>query len=212
MEAEIRFYYASNKYDQLKESLKTYEDLNYKGCFYELTVQYDHPMHSKSFYNKEIDGRFRIRTSKEINTHQNTAKISWKRRDVQTSKGLINKQEEVELSFKYDELNNLTFLLENVIQMKKVESYERYRNVFYNEDVEIVVDKYPFGIALEIENKSKEKSPEETILFWVNRLGLNQDNAFRLSWDDKYTQLCKEQNIEVFKNVTFDLPMPKILD
>lgn len=42
---------------------------------------------------------------------------------------MINK-EEVELNFKYDELNNLTYLLENVIEMKKIESYERYRNVF----------------------------------------------------------------------------------
>ena len=61
-------------------------------------------------------------------------------------------------------------------------------------------------------NKSKEKKPEETILFWINRLGLQLDKAFRLSWDDKYTQLCEEQNVEIFKNVTFDLPMPKVLD
>lgn len=94
--------------------------------------------------------------------------------------------------------------------MKKIESYERYRNVFFNKDVEIVVDKYPFGIALEIENKSKDKSPNETILFWINRLGLDINESFRLSWDDKYTQLCKEQNIEIYKNVKFGLPMPQV--
>ena len=49
-------------------------------------------------------------------------------------------------------------------------------------------------------------------MFWVNRLGLNIKNSFRLSWDDKYTQLCKEQNVEIFKNVTFELPMPKVND
>lgn len=212
MESELRFYYSSDKYEKLNKKLEMYKELNYEGCFYELTVQYDHPMEERSFYNKEIDGRFRIRTSKEINTGQTKAKISWKRRNIQTFKGIVNKEEEVEITFEYDELDKLTFLLENVIQMKKVESYERYRNVFFNEDIEIVVDKYPFGIALEIENKSKEKSPEETILFWINRLGLNLDKAFRLSWDDKYTQLCKEQNVRIFKNVTFDLPMPKILD
>ena len=115
------------------------------------------------------------------------------------------------MDFKYDELDNLTFLLEKVIKMKKVESYERYRNVFSNRDVEIVVDKYPFGIALEIENKSNEKSPEEAIMFWVNKLGLSVSNSYRLSWDDKYTELCKEQKIEIFKNVTFGLPMPKVI-
>ena len=75
-----------------------------------------------------------------------------------------------------------------------------------------MVDKYPFGIALEIENKSTEKSPEETISFWVNRLGLDMKKSFRLSWDDKYTQLCKEQGVEIYKNVTFDLPMPKVIE
>ncbi|HJJ05844.1 MAG TPA: hypothetical protein OIM45_08450 [Clostridiaceae bacterium] len=212
MESELRFYYANNKYEKLNKMIRAYKELNYEGCFYELTVQYDHPMNEKSFYNKEIDGRFRVRISKEINDGQSKAKISWKRRCIQTLKGSVNKEEEVELNFKYEELNNLKFLLEDVIQMKKVESYERYRNVFSNEDIEIVVDKYPFGIALEIENKSKEKNPEETILFWVNRLGLNADRAFRLSWDDKYTQLCKEQNVEIYKNVTFNLPMPEVLD
>ena len=212
MESEIRFYYSDSKYEELNNLLKSYDELNYEGCFHELTVQYDHPEDKQSFYKKEIDGRFRVRTSKEINTNHSKAKISWKKRSEETFDGIVNKEEEVELDFKYDELDNLTFLLENVIKMKKIESYERYRNVFSNKDVEIVVDKYPFGIALEIENKSDEKSPEETIMYWVNKLGLNLNNSFRLSWDDKYTELCKEQKIEIFKNVTFGLPMPKVID
>ena len=65
---------------------------------------------------------------------------------------------------------------------------------------------------MEIENKRDDKCPEDIIMFWVNRLGLNIKNSFRLSWDDKYTQLCKEQNVEIFKNVTFGLPMPKVND
>ena len=211
MESEIRFYYPDSKYEELSNLLKSYGELNYEGCFHELTVQYDHPVEEQSFYNKEIDGRFRVRTSKEINTNYSKAKISWKKRSRETFEGIVNKEEEVELDFKYDELDNLTFLLEKVIKMKKVESYERYRNVFSNRDVEIVVDKYPFGIALEIENKSNEKSPEEAIMFWVNKLGLSVSNSYRLSWDDKYTELCKEQKIEIFKNVTFGLPMPKVI-
>lgn len=211
MENEIRFYYPYNKYEKLNNLLMSYGELNYEGCFHELTVQYDHPVKEQSFYNKEIDGRFRVRTSKEINTNYGKAKISWKKRNGKTFDGIINKEEEVELDFKYDELDNLIFLLENVIKMKKIESYERYRNVFSNNDIEIVVDKYPFGIALEIENKSNEKNPEETIMFWTNKLGLSLNNSFRLSWDDKYTELCKEQKIEIFKNVTFGLPMPKIM-
>ncbi len=210
MESELRFYYGYNHYEILLEKLKNYKELKYEGCFYELTIQYDHPMKEHSFYSKNIDGRFRVRCSKEINCNSNKSKISWKRRKNDTLKGLVNNEEEVELNFNYEELDNLTYLLENVLLMKKIESYERYRNVFSNNDIEIVVDKYPFGIALEIENKSKDKNPEETILNWIKKLGLKQEDAYRLSWDDKYTELCRTQKVERYKHVKFDLPMPKI--
>ena len=96
--------------------------------------------------------------------------------------------------------------------MKRIESYQRYRNVFCNDDVEIVVDKYPFGIALEIENKSKIKSGKEVIKKWLNILNLDIQESFKLSWDDKYTSLCKEQGIEPVKDVIFDhnITMPKV--
>ena len=212
MEEELRYYYSFDKYDKLIEMLKKFSELNYKGCFYEITTQYDHPMLENSFYTKEIDGRFRVRSSKNIDTGESKSKISWKRRTKDTLKGLINKEEEVELEFRFDELSNLTFLLENVIKMKNIESYERYRNVFYNEDIEIVVDKYPFGIALEIENKSNTKTAETTVLYWIKNLKLKPENAFRLSWDDKYTELCKKQGVEIFKHVKFGLPMPKVIE
>ena len=52
------------------------------------------------------------------------------------------------------------FIINNVLKKKSIESYERYRTIFTNEDVEISVDEYPFGISLEIENKSNDKDPE----------------------------------------------------
>lgn len=47
--------------------------------------------------------------------------------------------------------------------MKQIESYERYRTVYYNEEIEISIDEYPFGIALEIENKSNDKNPKDIV-------------------------------------------------
>ena len=91
-----------------------------------------------------------------------------------------------------------------------VESYERYRTVFENDDVEISVDEYPFGLCVEIENKSTKKNPDDVVLEWVNRIGLNINDAYRLSWDDKYLELCEEQGIERFNEVTFDKPMPSV--
>ena len=212
MEAELRYYYGFNEYEKLLEKLNEFRELEYKGCYFEKTLQYDHPMEEYSFYNKKIDGRFRIRTSKNVETEETKAKISWKKRNKDTLEGKVNKEEEIEVDFKYEEYDKLIFLLENVIRMKQIESYERYRNVFASQEIEIVVDKYPFGIALEIENKSSIRSPEETILHWTQKLALKQEDAYRLSWDDKYTELCKEQNIEISKNVRFGIPMPKIED
>ncbi len=104
------------------------------------------------------------------------------------------------------------FIINNVLKMKSIESYERYRTIFTNDDVEISVDEYPFGIALEIENKSIDKDPEEVVKKWAELLDLNIEDAYRLSWDDKYTELCKEQGIKHFNHVTFELPMPKVVD
>lgn len=210
METELRYYFSENKYKELLGKFKSDKTLKYKGCFYELTAQYDHPMKEMTFYSKKVDGRFRVRCSKSLENNEAYCKITWKRRLPNTTKGIVNKEEEVEVDFKYNQLNELIFLLENVIHMKKVESYERYRNVFYNNNIEIVVDKYPFGIALEIENKGNEDSAEENIITWTKKLNLSPKDAYRLSWDDKYTSLCNEQNIKIYKDVKFGLPMPKI--
>lgn len=91
-----------------------------------------------------------------------------------------------------------------------VESYERYRTVFENDEVEISVDEYPFGVCVEVENKSTIKNPEDVVKNWVNRIGLEINDAYRLSWDDKYLELCKEQGVEKFNEVTFDRPMPSV--
>ena len=210
METEIRYYFNEKHYQKLLEQLKNNEKLKYKGCFYELTIQYDHPLKEMSFYSKDIDGRFRVRCSKDVSNDEASCKISWKKRLKETTKGLVNKEEEIEVDFNYNQLDNLIFLLENVIHMKKVESYERYRNIFANDNTEIVVDKYPFGIALEIENKGDEKNAENNIVSWAKCLNLDLKNAYRLSWDDKYSSLCREQNIQIYKDVKFGLPMPKV--
>ena len=58
--------------------------------------------------------------------------------------------------------------------------------------------------------KSTTKNPEDVVKNWVNRIGLNINEAYRLSWDDKYLELCEEQGIERFNEVTFDRPMPSV--
>ena len=175
---------------------------------YEKTVQFNHCDPNYDFYSKEIDGRFRVRISS--NDKETKCKLSWKRRLNDTTSTNVNKEEEKEVKINKEDIDNFMFIVSNVMHFNVVESYERYRTVFENEDVEISVDEYPFGLALEIENKSQTKKPEEVITHWVDRIGLNFEDSYRLSWDDKYLELCKEQGVEAYSEVTFDKPMPTI--
>ena len=210
MEYEVRYYFSTEKLNDIISKLKNIKELQTNERSYEKTTQFDHPDEKNSFYSKEIDGRFRVRVTKSDSNSK--CKLSWKRRIKSTLSTDVNKEEEVELTIKSDEYENLMFIINNVLKMKSIESYERYRTIFTNEDVEISVDEYPFGVALEIENKSNDKDPEVIVKKWAELLGLNIKDAYRLSWDDKYTELCKEQGIEHYNHVTFDLPMPKVVD
>lgn len=184
--------------NDLKMGLRTYEK----------TVQFNHCDPKYDFYSKEIDGRFRVRISS--NDKETKCKLSWERRLNDTTTTNVNKEEEKEVKINKEDIDNFMFIVSNVMHFNIVESYERYRTIFENKDVEISVDEYPFGVALEIENKSQTKKPEEVITGWVDRLGLSFDDSYRLSWDDKYLELCKEQGIESYSEVTFDKPMPTI--
>lgn len=208
MEYEVRFYYPSDMYDDLVDKLSNISDLQKGYRTYEKTMQFNHCDARYNFYSKEIDGRFRFRISS--NDERNEAKLSWKRRLPTTTNSLVNKEEEVEVHILYDEVDSFLYLVENVMHFTLVESYERYRTVFINDDIEISVDEYPFGVALEIENKSKDKNPEDVILYYTNLLELDINRAYRLSWDDKYAELCKKEGKKIYKNVSFDKDMPHI--
>ena len=208
MEYEVRFYYPSSEINNLLDKLSKLEELDRKPRTYEKTVQYNHSDSRYDFYSKEIDGRFRLRLSKSI--EESKCKLSWKRRLPNTTEDLVNKEEEKEVRISYDDVDNFIFIIENVMHFKVVDSYEKYRTIFTNEDVEISIDEYPFGIALEIENKSSTKNPEEAVMNYVSKLKLNIKDSYRLSWDDKYVELCKEQNKEIYNEVTFDKDMPSV--
>ena len=208
METEVRFYYSTDSKDNIINYFKTFNELQYKGRFYECTDQYNHPMKEYDFYSEHIDGRFRVR--KTIGDNISKCMITWKRRLSDNKKELIHKEEEIEVSINSDEYDKLCLLLENILHLNLVESYERYRSIFSSEDAEIVVDEYPFGLCVEIENKSTVKNPDEVIKYWLNKLKFNINNAYRLSWDDKYTELCKEQNKKIENIVRFDKDMPKV--
>lgn len=208
MEYEIRFYYPLDDYENKVKQLKNIKELICEGRKHEITSQFDHPNKEISFYSKKIDGRFRIRKTEDEKNSK--CMLSWKRRLNDTITGNINKEEEVELTIKPEEYDNLMFLVNNVLHMKEIETYERYRTSFSNNEIEIVLDEYPFGLALEIEAKKGNVNPEIIIDKYVNILNLDYSDAYRLSWDDKYEELCKEQNVEMYSKVLFNKEMPKV--
>jgi len=208
MEYEVRFYYSNDELEMLKDKLQKEKDLIKGIRTYEKTIQFNHSDSRYDFYSKEIDGRFRVRISS--NDENTKCKLSWKRRLKKINDSEVNSEEEKEVNIESKDIDNFMFIIKDVMHFEIIESYERYRTIFYNDDIEISVDEYPFGIALEIENKSINKNPEEIIRYWVKRLGLNIEDSYKLSWDDKYLELCKEQNKVVYKEVTFDKDMPFI--
>ena len=208
MEYEVRFYYANEELNNILKKLKKVSNLKEQIRTYEKTIQYNHSDERFNFYSQEIDGRFRLRISS--NDNETKCKLSWKRRLKNTIETEVNKEEEKEVRINPEDINNFIFIIENVMHFTTVESYERYRTVFENNEVEISVDEYPFGVCIEIENKSLDKNPEEVVKKWVNKIRFNINEAYRLSWDDKYLELCEEQGIERFNEVTFDKPMPSI--
>ena len=208
MEYEVRFYYEIEKLEKITQNLDGMTELIKKPRTYEKTIQYNHSDERYDFYSEEIDGRFRLRISS--NEKETKCKLSWKRRIKSTTETEVNKEEEKEVRINSNDIDNFMFIINNVMHFKVVESYERYRTVYENEDVEVSLDEYPFGICIEIENKSIDKNPEEVVKEWVNKLGLDINSAYRLSWDDKYLELCNEQGIERYNEVTFDKKMPKV--
>lgn len=61
-----------------------------------------------------------------------------------------------------------------------------------------------------MENKSKSKDAEVVIKDWLDKLKFNINDAYILSWDDKYAELCQEQNKKVENIVRFNKDMPKV--
>ena len=208
MEYEIRFYYSKEEKDNLISILDKIDSLSCEGRVYEKTIQYNSTLKGNDFYSESIDGRYRVRLTKGENFSK--CLLSWKRRLNDTNKNLINKEEEIECRINSEDYENFIYLTENVVKLKRVESYERYRTSYFNDNIEISIDEYPFGIALELEAKS-DVNQEKIIDRYMKLLDLKYENSYRLSWDDKYEELCLEQGIDKKQDVLFsDENMPVI--
>lgn len=207
MKHKIRFYYPDNRYEEIIEALEEMPKLHSNLKLYEKTAHYNHCNPEYDFYADDICGRFRLRIShNELNTK---CKLTWKRRLLGSTEEIIN-EERKEIRIEPDDIDNFVYIIENVMHFKLVKTYERYRTIYENNDIEIAVDEYPFGICLEFENKSINKEPEEVVLEWIKKLGLDISKSQNYPWDEMYEKLCKEQKVKVYNDISFDKPMPHV--
>ena len=81
MEYEVRYYFSTEKLNDIISKLKNIKELQMNERSYEKTTQFDHPDDKNSFYSKEIDGRFRIRVTK--NEIENKCKMAYIRKHME---------------------------------------------------------------------------------------------------------------------------------
>ncbi len=208
LEREIRYYFPLRFKEELERKVNGC-DLIYKGKYFIQTLMFDNPHPDYSFYLPEIDGRLRLRKFEPLdpNKFSSRAFLSWKQR--LKKEGGINEEIEIEVSFRVEDYENMRKILEEVLRCKYMGGYEMYRTIFEGKGVEVTINEYPFGIALEIEAKDPAVNFQEII----TALDLQKLTPSYLSNDDMYEALCKKKGIKPKSEIFFDDPdMPKIED
>lgn len=217
VEKEIRKVLTDKQYEVFKTKAKTLTEVIPGHAVKELTVMYDNPNPKYTFYSKEVDGRLRVRTSKpgvcEI-LAQNQPKpsvsmLTWKQRIPEYAGQKINKEHEIEVQIPAEEMDSMIQILEEVMHCPRVSSYERNRETFYIQGVEVASDTFPYGHVVELE--LKEAADEKILEEVAGMLELDACSTSTLSCDDMYKKLCALKHMEPRKDILFDDPdMPKM--
>lgn len=220
IEKEIRYYFSNKELPELVEKLKRF--YAYEYSYHEVTTMYDNPNPEFTFYSKEVDGRLRLRYSNIVDSEEfgappseasaDTSKclVTWKRRLPENKGESIRCEEEIEYTTPAGDFDAVRSILENVLQCKRVSSYERIRNFLSAENIQVTCDQFPYGIMLELEMKNSQLG-EGMLIDEVERLGLKLEDASELSCDDMYFKLCEESGVQQLPDIAFaDKTMPQI--
>ena len=220
IEKEIRYYFSNKELPELVEKLKRF--YVYEYSYHEVTTMYDNPNPELTFYSKEVDGRLRLRYSdivgseefgsshSEVSADKSKCLVTWKRRLPENKGEPIRREEEIEYTTPAGDFDAVRSILENVLQCKRISSYERIRNFLTAQNIQITCDQFPYGIMLELEMKDSQLG-ENMLIDEVERLGLKLEDASELSCDDMYFKLCKENGVEQLPDIAFvDETMPQI--
>ena len=219
IEKELRFVLTDDQFEKFKEKARDNKSNIITGhSLRERTVMYDNPNPNMSFYSKEVDGRLRIRTSepakcevfKESDSEPNVSMLTWKQRIPEYSGKELNQEYEIEAKIDSREMANLIHIFEKVLHCPRISSYERIRETFYMQGIEIASDTFPYGHVVELEIKN---STEKELYEVAYKLGLNGFAKSTRSCDDMYKDLCKLQNKTIKSDICFgDNEMPSLTE
>lgn len=209
VEREIKYFFPLSRFGELRSILSMFE---YTGTTHEMTSMFDNPNPDLSFYHPKVDGRLRLRVAKCLDgdtQNKTTGLLSWKQRIPEHAHSAIRHEHEVECEISDNSIANMQTILQDILKCPLISSYERERSHYYDDGLKITLDRFPYGLMLEIEfaNETIGHSALEKIL---GKIGLKEDDASRLSCDDMYKRLCKLQNKQIKEHIHFgdkDIPL-----
>ena len=207
MEYKVRYFYNKSEYEKIIDRLKEIPQIHSNLKTYEYVTHYNHCNKEYDFYDEKVDGIFGLKISR--NELSSKSKLSWSQK-IKNDEGIVTNTLKKEVRFNSEDLDEFMYIIENIMHFKKIESYERYRVIFENNDVEVDVDEYPFGICIKIESKSINEKSEESLKYWTNIIGLDYEKGYKRYWSYKYQELCEEQKISCSNEVVFGKNMPQI--
>ena len=200
IELEIKFLINSNAIFEIRNKISKIPGIIYKNRVYEKTTMFDN---SIKCMQKE-DARLRVKEIKEQKNNKekkSQIKFSYKRRIK--ADGGIKQEEEIESDFETD-FDSFSQIL-NKMGYEITTSYERYRETYLLNDIQITLDEFPFGYVLEIEGN------ELRINKICEILELDKNKSYPLSCDDVYVELCEKEKIKAKNHILFnDSEMPHI--
>lgn len=219
LEKELRYVLSDVQYEIFKKNVQNNNKLFILGnSLLETTIMYDNPNPALTFYNKTVDGRLRLRTAKISNGDifnynsilEPQSMLTWKQRIPEYAKTDIRIEREIEVHFKQEEADLMALILSDVLKCPRISSYERYRETFYTDYIEIASDLFPYGHVVELELKD---GTEKNLIELAKILELTSMPRSRLSCDDLYKLLCEKAGIQDNTDILFaDTTMPQLND
>jgi len=217
VEKEIRFLLTNSEYEVFKTNAQKHAAMFKTGsAVLETTTMYDNPNPQYTFYSKEVDGRLRVRTARpgmadifKSDTDTSTAMLTWKQRIPKYLGNMLCQETEIEAVMSADNMDAVVNILENVLRCPRVSAYERNRETFYTDGVEVASDTFPYGHVVEIEVKNG--GTEEELYQVAEILGLNECTPSVKSCDDMYRWLCEQTGKKAKNDIMFeDSDMPTL--